>query len=89
MVSTKIKVDYSNSTDTDIALDSTLNEISINKGGYEELTIRLTEVELQSLFTQMAAIGYGELYMEKLRETERELDKAQDYIAQLEAKVYE
>ena len=82
-----VKMDYSE-IKADVEFDSTLNEISINKGGYEELIVRLTEVELQSLFTQMAAVGYGELYMEKLEEAEKKLEEAEDLIAKLEEIVY-
>ncbi len=83
-----VRMDFSQQ-ETDIFLDSTLNEIQINKGGYEELIIKLTEGQLQCLFTQMAGIGYNDLFMEKLWAVEKKLEEAEDYIAQLEASVYE
>ena len=82
-----VRMDFSQQ-ETDIFLDSTLNEIQINKGGYEELIIKLTEGQLQCLFTQMAGIGYNDLFMEKLWAVEKKLEEAEDYIAQLEASVY-
>ena len=83
-----VRMDFSQQ-ETDIFLDSTLNEIQINKGGYEELIIKLTEGQLQCLFTQMAGIGYNDLFMEKRWAVEKKLEEAEVYIAQLEASVYE
>ena len=87
MVKTMIKANYSECSEVDIFLDSTLNEIQINKGGYEELIIKLTEEQLQCLFTQMAGIGYNDLFMEKLWATEKKLEEAEDHIEQLKDRV--
>ncbi len=87
MISTSIKANYSECSEVDIFLDSTLNEIQINKGGYEELIIKLTEEQLQCLFNQMAEIGYNELFMQKLWDTEKKLEDAEEYIDQLKDRI--
>lgn len=82
-----VKVDYSE-METDVEFDSTLKEIQVNCGGYEELILRLSEKQLQSLFNQMAEVGYNDLYQEKLFEVEKKLEEAEDHIAELEEIVY-